>query len=172
MPDPIPYPEITDASMTPLRVIRILHKSNPDLLDADECPYSPEVKHQLRLMLEVRGEGLRGEPVEPRKTFLDDDGDRHDIMEYQLALALQDINDIDNDQVHKKMDQKDKLAFLKAKPGLIERLMDLKGRNSDQRAVSDFMKRVYRFVDKELTVDQRTKLIKDLGDFIETGAEA
>lgn len=163
MPDPITYPEITDAYLTPIRVVRVLLQSNPGMLDAEGCPYSPDVVHQLKMMLDGAGAGVAMD----RGSFLDEGGDRHDMMERQLALALQDINDIDNGL--KKMDQKDKLAFLKAKPGLIERLMDLKGRNSDQRAVSEFMKRIYRFIDKELTTDQRTSLMKTLGDYVEAG---
>lgn len=156
--DPLIYPDITDATLTPMRVLKVLISTTPDLLERPDCPYTEDQKALLSQL-------LTGADGGERKSFLDGDGDRHDIMEHQIALALGDMAKMDS--TGNRMEQKDRLAFLKAKPGLIERLLDLKGRNSDQRVVSEFMKKMYAFIDAELDVDQRTKLVKTLGAFVE-----
>lgn len=160
MTESIPYPDINDATLTPIRVLKVLYSTNPKLFDSEDCPYTDDQKALLKGLLSGVGDG-------ERRSFLDQGGDRHDIMQHQIALALEDMSNMD--RLGNKMEQKDKLAFLKAKPGLIERLLDLQGRNSDQRAVSDFMRKMYAFIDKELDADQRTALVKALGSFIESG---
>lgn len=159
MAEPLHFPDLTDSSLVPFRVIRLLMTNNPGALDAPECPYTEDQKGFLRGLFE--GGGGEGEE---RKSFLDQEGDRTEIMERQIALALDDMDSMQRGL--SKLDQKDKIAFLKAKPGLLERLIDLNDRNLGQRAVGDFMKRMYEFIDTDLTADQRTSLIKKLGGFV------
>lgn len=158
MSEPLHFPDLNDSMLVPFRVIRLLITNHPGALEVDECPYTEEQKAFLRSLFE--GGGDEGN----RKTFLDEEGDRSDIMERQIAIAIEDM-----DALQRKLgtlDQKDKIAFLKAKPGLLEKLMDLSDRNRGQRAVADFMKRMYAFIHDQLDADQRTALIKQLGDFV------
>lgn len=161
MSEPLHFPDLNDSMLVPFRVLRLLTANHPGALEVDECPYTEEQKAFLRGLFS----GAAGEDDSNRKTFLDGDGDRSDIMERQIAIAIEDM-----DALQRKLstlDQKDKIAFLKAKPGLLEKLMDLSERNRGQRAVADFMKRMYAFIHDELDADQRTKLIKQLGTFVD-----
>lgn len=162
MAEPIQYPDINDATLIPLRVLRVLSNTNPGLLDAAECPYTEDQKALLR--------GVIGETgfSEDRPSFLDSAEDRSEIMARQIALTLEDMRDIEKKLG--SMDQKDKIAFLKAKPGLLEKLLELSDKNLGQKAVGDFMKRMYAFIDSKLDADQRTALIKELGAYADVEA--
>lgn len=162
MSEPLHFPDLNDSHLVPFRVLRLLVNTNPGALDVEECPYSEEQKTFLRSLFEG-GDGGSGD--ENRKTFLDEEGKtREDIMERQVALTLEDIDKMQRSL--KTLDQKDRIAFLKAKPGLLEKLIDLNDRNHGQRAVGEFMKKMYAFIHDELDADQRTKLIKQLGEFV------
>jgi hypothetical protein len=169
MAEPILFPNITDDLLVPLRALRILARQDPHILDDPRCPYTVEQKRVLSQMI-FGGEGGGGGEANPydsnRLTFLDEDGDREDIMARQIALALDDIQRMQNNLT--KVDQKDQIAFLKAKPGLIEKLVEMNDKNRGQKALGDFMKKIYQFVDDEMTVDQRTLLIKKIGAYINT----
>ena len=156
MAEPIQYPDINDATLIPLRVLRVLSNTHPGLLDADDCPYTEDQKSLLR--------GVVGQTdLEDRPSFLDSDEDRSDIMARQIALTLDEMRKIESKLG--SMDQKDKIAFLKAKPGLLEKLLELQDKNLGQKAVGDFMKKMYAFIDSKLNADQRTALIRDLGSY-------
>lgn len=162
MSEPLHFPNIDDASLTPFRVLRLLATSHPDLLDRIDCPYTDEQKKVLRSMLDVRP-SEDGGAVE-RKTFLDGEGDREDIMAHQIAMALEDIQNMQGKLG--KLDQKDQIAFLKSKPGLLEKLIEINEKNRGQKAVGVFMRKMYQFIHDDLTVDQRTTLIKKLGSYV------
>lgn len=159
MAEPIQYPDLNDATLIPLRVLRVLHNSHPNLLDLEECPYTEDQKSLLRGVVGA----APGSDIDDRSTFLDSDEDRSLIMERQIALTLDDMRKIE--KTLGTMDQKDKIAFLKAKPGLLEKLLELQDKNLGQRAVGDFMKRMYAFIDSKLDADQRTALIRELGAY-------
>lgn len=162
MSEALHFPVLDDAMLTPFRVLRLLAASNPDLLDHVNCPYTTEQKQVLRTMLEVQAP--EDGSVAERKTFLDGEGDREDLMAHQIAMALEDIQNMQGKLG--KLDQKDQIAFLKAKPGLIEKLIELNEKNRGQRAVGAFMRKMYQLIHDELTVDQRTSLIKKLGSYV------
>lgn len=163
MGEPIHFPEITDAMLTPLRVLRVLNNSNEGLLDRPGCPYTDDQKNVLRALLGAAADA----PADtgPRTTFLDSDEDRSVIMERQIAMTLEDMRLIESKM--STMDQKDKIAFLKAKPGLLEKLIELSEKNRGQKVLGDFMKSMYAFIHDELNADQRTALVKKLGKYIE-----
>lgn len=158
MSEPLHFPDLDDSMLVPFRVIRLLVTNHPGALDVPECPYNEDQKAFLRSLFEG------GADETNRTTFLDGDGDRSDIMERQIAIAIEDMDALQRGL--SKLDQKDKIAFLKAKPGLLEKLIDLSERNRGQRAVADFMKRMYAFIHDQLNADQRTALVKQLGDFV------
>lgn len=161
MSEPLHFPDLNDSHLVPFRVLRLLVNTNPGALDVEECPYTEEQKTFLRTLFESGG----GDAEDDRKTFLDEEGkSREDIMERQIALTLEDVDKMQRSL--KTLDQKDRIAFLKAKPGLLEKLIDLNERNHGQRAVGDFMKKMYAFIHDQLDADQRTALIKQLGDFV------
>ena len=158
MTDQINYPSIDDGYLTPLRVLRLLYKSNPDLFDRPECPYSGDQVVFLRGLIEGGSE-----PVE-RESFLAKADDKYEALGEQIALTLEDIRTLEGNL--NKLDQRDRVQFLKAKPGLLEKLIELQERTTNMRSLSEFMKRVYTFIDKEMTPDQRTSLMKALGEHI------
>lgn len=156
MSEPITYPSIDDGLLTPFRVLRLLHRANPDLLDRPQCPYTDDQKAFLRAMIE--GGGVEVE----RTSFLANADDPYVALEEQIALTLEDIRTLENNQ--NKLDQKDKVQFLKAKPALLEKLIELKERTTNMRTLSEFMKKVYAFIDRDLTPDQRTSLMQAVGE--------
>lgn len=169
----ITYPDITDEVLMPLRVLRLLYKSNPDLFDRVDCPYTAEQIDVLKPLF-VGGVGLAEGVVAPlspdRVSFLDEGGDRSEILARQIALALGEIDAMSAKQ--HSLDQKDRVAFLKAKPGLLEKLVDLNEKTRGQKAVGDFMRQVYAFIDTELDADQRTALIKRIGAYLDEQPDA
>lgn len=168
MSDPLHFPDITDEQLTPLRALRLLAMSHPDLLEHVNCPYTEDQKRVLSQLIFGSGGGKVEEVDNPydanRATFLDGEGDREDIMARQIALALEDIQKMQGNLT--RLDQKDQIAFLKAKPGLIEKLVEMNEKNRSQRATGEFMRKIYHFIEEDLSVDQRTSLIKKIGAFI------
>lgn len=159
MNEAIAYPNITDATVTPFRVIQVLHKTHPNLLDRPDCPYSDDTKALLRTFVGATA------PVGDQKTFLDDADDPYEALERQIALTLQDIAAFEAKL--STLDNKDRVQFLKAKPALLEKLIELKERTNNMKVSADFMKKIYEFVDKDLDTDRRTALMKRVGDFLE-----
>lgn len=162
MTEPLHFPDIDDSLLVPFRVIRLLLVNHPGALDNQDCPYTEEQRAFLKALFEGSSDNEAD-----RKTFLDEGGDRSDIMERQIALALEQMDELQRGM--SKLDHKDKIAFLKAKPGLLEKMVDLQDRVRGQRVVGDFMRRMYAFIEDRLDADQRTALIKELGSFVEEG---
>jgi hypothetical protein len=158
MPDLIHYPTIDDAMLTPFRVLRVLIQANPDLFERPDCPYTPDQRMLLQAM-------IKGGAEAARTSFLAGADDPYEALQEQIALTLEDIRDLE--KTLSALDQRDKVQFLKAKPGLLEKLIELQERSANMKTLSDFMRRVYRFIDKEMDADQRTKLVEAVGGFID-----
>lgn len=158
MNDQIAYPKLTDEMLSPFRVLRILKQASADMLERPECPYTEEQKTFLREM--------SGEVAPDRRSFMLDAEDPLAILAEQVALTLEDIRLVEKDAI--RLDAKDKVAFLKLKPQLLEKLIELRERVINTRALGEFMKKVYAFIDKELTTDQRTALMRAVGTYVES----
>jgi hypothetical protein len=157
MSEPITYPAVDDGLLTPFRVLRLLFRANPDLFERSQCPYPEDTKAFLKGMIEGTG------GVDPeRKSFLDGAEDVYAALEEQIALTLEDIRILEGNQ--SRLDQRDKVQFLKAKPALLEKLIELRERVNNMKTLSTYMKKVYAFIDKQLTPDQRTQLMADVGE--------
>lgn len=155
MAEQITYPAVDDGLLTPFRVLRLLYVANTDLFDRKDCPYTDSQKTFLRAM-------LGGDhSTEDRVSFLASAEDPYMALKEQIALTFEDIRTMEKSQI--RMDQKDKIQFLKAKPGLLEKLIELEERSTNIKTLSDHMKTVYAFVDKVCTPDQRTQLMQDVG---------
>lgn len=159
MADPILYPNITDPLLSPIRVLRIYLNTNPDLFDRPECPYTEDTKRFLKELFDGSGS------AEEKQSFLARAEDKIAALREQIAQTLDDVRDAEK---HGKLDQKDRVQLLKAKPALLEKLIELEERAVNVKTLSDFMKTIYRFVDKDMDPDQRTKLMKALDAHLET----
>jgi hypothetical protein len=84
----------------------------------------------------------------------------------QITLVLRQIQTLE--QQGAGLSAKDRIQLLKAKPALIEKLVELTERANNARANAEFRRLVLEFIESELNPDQRTALMRRLRAHLES----
>lgn len=158
------YPALTRDKLLPLKVIAQRMKDSPDYLGA-ECPYEPDVKAWLELNLvagkraekgaEKASDGVVGGEVDILADETWDDIARKarrlysELEEVQKGLGAGDTGEA--------------IQLIKAKAGLLERLVTVGDKALGHKAVAEFRRVVLGVMDDVLSADQRTLLMSRLG---------
>jgi hypothetical protein len=153
MTDAAFYPDIDDAAAVPFRVIQAQLLRRPDLLDDPRCPYSEDVRGLLRLLA-------------PNTLHETPKQDETLDLSAQITLVLRQIQTLE--QQGAGLSAKDRIQLLKAKPALIEKLVELTERANNARANAEFRRLVLEFIESELNPDQRTALMRRLRAHLES----
>ena len=147
------YPNITDATLVPLRAIELQLREFPDLLSRAQCPYSPTI----RLFLERLGDQAAPAMV------IDYD---HDDTIAEISQLYNELKRVafKAGQVHGG-DTKDQMGVLKTASDLLGKLVDLKAKAFSNRDMSRFQKTVIEVLEGILTPAQRTEFIDKIGSY-------
>lgn len=151
------YPTITPDYLTPLRALRALILTTPDLLSRTECPYPVDVRKFLSELLVGGGR----EEI----TLLETPED----LERELSRAYQGLRDLEKQIA--TVDARDKVQWAKAVVGLLERIIDLRERTINLKQMSEFQRTVMGVLDEVLEPAQRTMFVERLGKYTKTPAK-
>lgn len=153
------YPPIVEATLTPFRAIEIQLQSNPGFLDAEECPYPPQIKAMLRRltgdMSVDTGTGAAQKLVDAGEDALD-----LEIAEIYLTVK-RDMG------TYTGSDMKDKMSFLKTAQDLLTKLVDLQARRHNIRNAAKMQRSVVEALEEFLTPAQRTAFISKLEGYLD-----
>lgn len=147
------YPHIDIVQLTPLQAVKGLMALDPEYLTRPGCPYSKDVKEFLSLTFAGASVDLGVKGLESPE-----DLDRELRETYAQLQTL--AKTIEN------LDAKDKVVWLRATTGILERLIDLRARNLNQKHLSEFQSTVLSVLDDLLEPQQRTEFSRRLGKFL------
>ena len=138
---------------------------DPGYLDSDECPYGGKLRGYLKRMV---------------VQDVDVDGDVDGDVEWdwadpfalgkQIDKALRDREKMG--QNLGTLEPNEKIAYFKAKSGLIEKLVGLKERVVNIKEVNDFRSIVIETLEQVCSADQITEFRNKLGTSAGTGTSA
>lgn len=144
------FPE--DLAMTIEIVTRSLGKDDT-YLDAADCPYPDALKAFFR---RVASGG-----VDLTATIdLFEGQEETDVIDKQIQKVLSDLDGMS--ATMKSAETNEKIAYYKAKTGLLEKLISLKERVFNLKEISQFRGVLMEFMDAVCTKDQISELMKRL----------
>lgn len=158
------YPTIRDETVLPLNVVVQNLDKDRGYLDHDDCPYSETVKNFFRRFLSIT-EGPKVDLFAEAKT----DGEYASVLDKQVEKIINDLEAFADTLGN--ADHSEKLAYFKAKTGLLEKLVGMRERIYNLREMNEFRGRVVGFLDEICTVDQITELMKRLDGVLGTRQE-
>lgn len=155
------YPALTRDKLLPLKVIAQRMKDDPGYLGAD-CPYEPEVKAWLELNL-VAGKRAEVKKEEAAAVEIDLMGDdTWDDIAQKARTLYRELEDVQ--RALGAGETGEAIQLIKAKAGLLERLIAVGDKALGHKAVAEFRRVVLSVMDDVMTPDQRTLLMERLGD--------
>ena len=150
------FPRIPEETATSLAVIAKSLETNPDYLSEPECPYSDATKAVLLRLAPIKVTGEEG-------VDLFEDREDTEVFEDQIKRALSEIKDLGSQLT----DVNDKLAYFKAKTGLLEKLIALQERTLNLKELSQFRSVLLEAIDQLCDADTTTAIMKRLQGLLE-----
>lgn len=158
------YPDITDLKLLPFKIIKGGMTDDPTLLDRPECPYSDSVKSTLKYLLSAT---IVGPAATAEDGFTDYDpsswgggSSEFDTVDEKVKALLHRL-----DQIALKVDIKDtseQIQIAKAQSQLYDRLLAMRERAMNQKAVAQFTEYVLEMIDRHLPPDNRTAIMTEM----------
>lgn len=152
------YPDLSQKTLAPLRVVQEQLRLNPTYLDADECPYDANVKELLKL--------LAPSSSDCSSSFLRRSGSKHQILEDETQALYLEIRDFG--QKLKADDVTERMSYYRTRTALLEKLISLTERATSMKAVGLFQEIVLGIFEDMLTPDQRAEAMERLSAALET----
>lgn len=152
------YPDLSQKTLAPLRVVQEQLRLNPTYLDADECPYDANVKELLKL--------LAPSSSDSPSSFLRRSGSKHQILEDETQALYLEIRDFG--QKLKADDVTERMSYYRTRTALLEKLISLTERATSMKAVGQFQEIVLGIFEDMLTPDQRAEAMERLSAALET----
>jgi uncharacterized protein YaaR (DUF327 family) len=144
------YPVLDDGTQPLLQSMFLQMLDDPTYLEG--APYSAELKATLQKF-------VTAVPRDAANIF-EGVPDKMVVVEEQIEKLISDLN-VFGDALSTK-DNSEKLAFFKTKASLIEKLISMKERVHNLKAMSEFQTVVLGFLDEICTKDQISDLMKRL----------
>ena len=176
------YPTLSSGAIQAILTLRKAFEENPDFLDHEDCPYDDIMKTDIRTLCAVKvvekivqvpqivekivekevrikdaaaGGGKRGPKL--RDVGKDVEKELLDLIEDLKALKL-DSND-------KDLKTSDRVAMIKVRAALIEKMTTLRQASSGIRRVGEFMSTVLSILDDMMSDDQRQQFMNRIETF-------
>lgn len=143
------YPNLTESMIIQLQVVVKSLEQNPKYLQSPDCPYSDAVKDFFTKNRGVLGSG-RAVSAEVEDLF--EGKDDVLVLEEQIKKLLNELEDMS--AALGSMETSEKLAFMKTKSQLIERLITMQERVMNLKEVAMFRHTVIGFMEEVLEKDQ------------------
>ena len=147
------YPKIPDDQLMQFRVVVQNMLKDPEYLKSEECPYSREMVEFLTTLRPPEVQDIFGDAV---------DGDEAVLIDDQLKTIINDLEAMGASMV--KADPKDRIDYYKAKTAMYDKLVTMRDKANNIKAMYDFQSTILGFMDEVLTKDQVTALMKRLDD--------
>lgn len=151
------FPPIKDEQLMVVTIVLKKLESNPSYLDDPDCPYSPSVKTFFR---DFKAKKLAADPEAMIAPNLFENKDETEVLDKQLQRIISDLDHMQN--TLGAADVSDRLALLKAKTSLIEKLIGLRERVYNLRELTDFRNLIIAGLEEICTKDQITQFMKNL----------
>lgn len=149
------FPPLDEAANWALVIIGKKLKEDPDYLKNDDCPYSDEVKALFEGVREVVVPGGLVTPLAVKTTW--------DKLQEEMASIFDELNEIGEElENNESVEPKDKINYVKAKAGLMQKLVEMQERVHGIQQISAFYRVVMDIMENVLTIDQRTKVMERL----------
>lgn len=163
MDNPI-YPNITLGMVAPFQAVAVQAKRYKAFF-GPQCPYDDDVKAFLKEYFS--GRTVREAAVEAA-SFLEKGDDRHLALAGECVRVYQELEAFEAGLDVE--DTTEKMAVLKTKVSLLEKLTTLQERNIGMKQLAEYQKTVLELIETILEPHQRTALIDRLK--VLTGAAA
>lgn len=146
------YPPISEKD---IRLIQKLYEGDPSYFEAEECPYSPEVKDLFKG--EVQSKYF--DDTNPVKPIASDDEIAQEINDVYAKLKeyWEEVKSSDKSA--------DKNTFFRVSTSLLDKLVELRERMSKIKKVNAFITEVLAIMDEILLPDQRNEVTERLAKF-------
>lgn len=158
------YPPLDDRTVWGVSIICRMLRTDPNYLDAPDCPYPAETRRYLAAI-----GGLAAATPAPAVPAALEVADAEavlslDDLETQIARLLRDLKDFGEHL--QQGDVAGHNTYFRTSAALIEKLLTMKEKAGGLRQVGEFQEKVLAFVDEVLTPDQRTRLMDRLGAYL------
>jgi hypothetical protein len=155
------YPALPPGLETRFEAILLASKGSRGYLDDPQCPYAPEMKRFLRLILApARAERAKDSGEAANAVGLDANADKFDKMLAEIADTIDEMSSIEADL--SDGEASDRIQFVKAKTILLEKWVNIKEKIYNVREIAEFQAIIIRILDGVLSKDQRQAFIDAL----------
>lgn len=148
------YPPLDEQAEWALGIIAKMLSENSNYLKSSDCPYPEAVKNLLGGVEVVVPGGLET-PNAVKTTW--------DKLQEEMASVFEELTDIGKElERDDDVEAKDKIAYIRAKTVLMEKLISMQERVHGIKQVSEFYRVVMDVMENVLSVDQRTQVMERL----------
>lgn len=154
------YPDFPDNVEFSLIVVIKALEENPNYLNEPDCPYNGKLRGMLQHLApkaEVAAPAF-DEDFEPRT---------NDQLEREVTKLLDDIK-VFGTQLNAG-DVTERMSYFRTHTNLLEKLVSMKERMGNVKSVATFQAIVLNCIEESLTADQRTQVMDNLHQQIQTG---
>ncbi|MGO4302245.1 hypothetical protein [Cupriavidus sp. RAF12] len=153
------YPDFPENIEFSLIVVIKALEENPNYLNEPDCPYHGKLREMLQhLAPKVSPELISTEEFKART---DDQLEREvtelldDIKSFGAKLSVDDVTE--------------RMSYYRTHTNLLEKLVSMKERMGNVKSVATFQAIVLNCIEESLTADQRTQVMDNLHQQIQTG---
>jgi len=152
------YPRLAPGVIDSLKVVVNRMKRDEEYLDDPLCPYDDGLKNWLRNI-----NGTKTDAAQNSLAVVDDwDASAPEAWDDVATKARQLYAELEKAQV--EADTGETVQIIKAKAGLLERLISVGDKSMSHKKVAEFNRIMHAIMDDVLTPDQRTRVIEMMGD--------
>lgn len=147
------YPKIPDDQLMQFKVVVQNMLKDAEYLKSADCPYSRDM---IEFLTTLR-------PPEVADIFGDLEGaDEAMMIDDQLKMIINDLEAMGAMMI--KAEPKDKIDYYKAKTAMYDKLIAMRDKANNIKAMYDFQNTILGFMQEVLDKDQVTALMKRLDD--------
>ena len=153
------YPRIDESTVQTLRVVRgLVENEGMEYLNKSECPYTEVVKDFLRDIARNKADGEEGDGV---NLFEDvDEIGEIDLLDVQIQKMLSQMERLS--RMVDQLEPNERLNFFKTRTGLMERLILLREKTTNQRDLLTFKAVVIKGLEDICSEEQVGKFMEML----------
>lgn len=163
------YPKISDDIVVTLKVLQSnVREAGGGYFRDPRCPYSPMARNFFESLFGTDGQGAVGSTA-VKNLFVNDDGDgEEDDVAFEMNAIDSQIQTMLSQLVElgaTKLEIGEKLQLLKTQAQLTEKLVAVRERVVNLRAMNEFKAQIVSGLEEICTIDQINQFHKLLGTF-------
>jgi hypothetical protein len=155
------YPTLDPKSLTPLRIIAASLANDPTYLDAEDCPYSPELRDFLRVF------GQKAPEIPKNGLFFGENADKWAVLEQEATKLYDEMSNF-GDKISDE-DVAERMSWFRTSAALLEKVVSINERAVGLKRIHQFQELILDIFATELDPDMRTRIVDRLRACIEEG---